>query len=388
MVGMAFYLAFKEIWHNRTRYLLIALIVALITTLVLFIAALAEGLGSGNREYIEKLNAELLVYQANADLSISASRIGRSKLIQIMRVPGVAAVGQISTSNTTIILSDGRAPLDVSLLGVEPGAPGEPEVIDGQQLGRNRANEVIVDKRVVDRTGIQVGDTLTIKSTQGTEEKFYKLRVVGTTDARGFFLQPTLVVPYLTWDKVRPRGAGEMEGSGEYVSNLVAVKLVDPNAWREVAAELERTVSGVEAVDRQTAYESTPGYIEQKSTLDTQKYFSLFIGILVVGGFFQIQTLQKVAQIGMLKAIGVSTPTIALAAIAQIVAINALGVMIGAGGSLLLSLTFPPTLPIVFTGTAVASAVTLLLIIGPIGGMVSVWLLTRVEPLTALGLAQ
>jgi hypothetical protein len=49
---MAFYLAFKEIWYNRSRYLLIGLIVALITTLVLFIAALAEGLGSGNREYL------------------------------------------------------------------------------------------------------------------------------------------------------------------------------------------------------------------------------------------------------------------------------------------------------------------------------------------------
>ena len=44
---MAFYLAFKEIWHNRNRYLLISLVVALITTLVLFIAALAEGLGIG-----------------------------------------------------------------------------------------------------------------------------------------------------------------------------------------------------------------------------------------------------------------------------------------------------------------------------------------------------
>jgi putative ABC transport system permease protein len=122
--------------------------------------------------------------------------------------------------------------------------------------------------------------------------------------------------------------------------------------------------------------------------LDTQRYFTLFIGILVVGGFFQIQTLQKVAQIGMLKAIGTSTWTIALAAIGQIVAINALGVAVGAIGSLLLSLTFPPTLPIVFTGDAVGSAVASLLIIGPVGGMVSVWMLLRVEPLTALGLAQ
>ena len=108
----------------------------------------------------------------------------------------------------------------------------------------------------------------------------------------------------------------------------------------------------------------------------------------MVGGFFQIQTLQKVAQIGMLKAIGASTVTIAVASVTQIVATNAFGVMVGAAGSLLLSLSFPPTVPIVFTGDAVTAAVSALLLIGPLGGMVSVWLLLRVEPLTALGLAQ
>ena len=69
---MPLYLALKEIWYNKGRFLLIASIVALITTLILFIAALAEGLGNGNREYISKLDGELLVYQKNVDLAISA----------------------------------------------------------------------------------------------------------------------------------------------------------------------------------------------------------------------------------------------------------------------------------------------------------------------------
>jgi putative ABC transport system permease protein len=54
---------------------------------------------------------------------------------------------------------------------------------------------------------------------------------------------------------------------------------------------------------------------------------------------------------------------------------------------LLLSLGFPPTIPIVFTPSAVWSAVISLLLIGPIGGLVSVRYSLKVEPLTALGLA-
>lgn len=385
---MAFYLAYKEMWYSRGRYALIGTIVALITTLVLFIAALAEGLGSGNREYIEKLDAELLAYQADVDLSIASSRIGRSKLIEIRRVPGVVAVGQIATSNSTILLPEGAEPLDVALLGVEPGAPGEPPVLSGRQLGRNRANEAIIDQRVIDQSGLKVGDLLVLKSIQGTVEQRFNLMIVGTTDKRGFSLQPSVIVPYLTWDRIRPRGTSEVATNREFISNLVAIQVQEPQRWREVATAIEQYVPEVEAVDRKTAYEATPGYSAQQSTLDTQRYFTLFIGILVVGGFFQIQTLQKVAQIGMLKAIGTSTMTIALSAVTQIVIINALGVAVGALGSLLLGLSFPPTLPIVFSGGAVTSAVLSLLIIGPIGGMVSVWLLLRVEPLTALGLAQ
>ena len=147
-------------------------------------------------------------------------------------------------------------------------------------------------------------------------------------------------------------------------------------------------VSGIEVIDRQTAYEATPGYSAQQSTLNTQRYFTLLIGILVIGGFFQIQTLQKVAQIGMLKAIGTTNAIVAMAAIIQIVAVNTLGVAIGAAGSLLLSLSFPVAVPIVFTPSAVLATVLALLIIGPLGGLVSVWALTRVEPLRALGLAQ
>ncbi len=383
---MAIYLAFREIWHSRGRYLLISGVVALITTLVLFIAALGEGLGAGNREYLEKLDAELVAYQAKIDLNIAASRLGRSKLTQIRRVEGVAAVGQVGATTTGLIVPGQAEPLNISLVGVEPGAPGEPPVKEGRQLGRSRASEVIIERRIVERTGLRLGDTLVIKSIQGTQEELFSLEIVGVSDGRGLFLLPTIFVPYLTWDQVKP-GTGN-ESSREFISNLIAVRLEDPAAWETMAQRIEEQVGDVEVVDRTTAYEATPGYTAQKSTLDTQQFFTFFIGILVVGGFFQIQTLQKVALIGMLKAVGISTATIALASITQIVAVNALGVAIGAIGSLLLSLTFPPSLPIIFTGQSLILTVSALLLIGPLGGIVSVFVLSRVEPLTALGLAQ
>ena len=170
------------------------------------------------------------------------------------------------------------------------------------------------------------------------------------------------------------------------VSNIVAIDLLDPVRYGEHGHKIEGQVGDLEVVDLKTAYMATPGYKEQQNTLDTQRYFAFIIGILVVGGFFQIQMLQKVPQIGMLKAIGASNRTIAFTALLQIMLVTILGVAIGTVLSLGLSLTFPPTFPIVFTGGAVAAAVVSLLLIGPIGGLVSIRYALRVEPLTAIGL--
>lgn len=383
---LSIYLAFKEVWRNRGRFFLISLVIALITTLVLFIAGLAEGLGAGNREYLEKLNAELILYQENVDLSIASSRFDRAKLREIRRVEGVKAVGSIGFSNASIVLAEGREPLDISFIGVEPGLPGEPPALAGQGLRGKRDNTAIIDKNVALRTGLGVGDTFTIKSIQGTQEELYSLTVVGVSDGRQYSIQPSVFVPYLTWDKIRPKSAVEND-TREQNFNIIAVQLDDPAEIETITQQLEAQVDKIEAVDRVTAYKATPGYTAQQSTLNTQRVFTLLIGVLVVGGFFQIQTLQKVAQIGMLKAIGAPSRTVAIAFLIQIVFITALGVAIGSLGTLALSLSFPPTVPIVFAPNAVILAIISLLVIGPLGGLVSLRILLKVEPLTALGLA-
>src|SRR5512142_1926075 len=151
---MSFYLAFKEVWRNRGRFFLFSLVIALITTLVLFIAALAQGLAAANKEYLSKLDAELIVFQKNVDTSIAASRIGRSKLNSIRRVEGVKAIGSIGFSSGSIVFPD-KPKLNVSLVGIEPGQPGDPPVMSGSNLQTSYANEVVIDSGIASRAGVQ-----------------------------------------------------------------------------------------------------------------------------------------------------------------------------------------------------------------------------------------
>ena len=383
---MPFYLALKEVWRLKGRFFLFSLVIALITILVLFIAALAGGLANANKQFIDKLDADMLLFQENVDLQITSSRLDQSKLTAVRRVGGIKDIGPLGFSTGTVVFSDGRAEVDVSLVGVEIGKPGDPRLLSGTGLRSKRNNEAVIDADLATRSNVSVGDQIILKTIQGTDEEFYKIEVVGITDERAYFFQPAVIVPLETWEKIRPQGDGENRRS-EVVFNLIAVQLQRLEDYESVAQRIHSEVGGLDVANKQEAILALPGYTAQQSTLNTQQTFTLLIGILVVGGFFQIQTLQKVAQIGVLKAIGSPSSVVAMAIMIQIILVSLIGVAIGSLGTLLLVLAMPNSIPIQFTGPTTLVAIGLLSLIGPAGGLVSIRLALKIDPLTAIGLS-
>jgi len=385
-LSLAAYLSWQEVWRNRGRFFLVSMVIALITLLVLFIAALGEGLGNANRQYISRLDADLLVYLEKTDFVIPSSRVERSTIRAVRRVEGVADAGGIAASSTAILLNGEEEVLKVSLLGIEPGRPGDPPVVEGRRISGDQAREVVIDRNVILRSDIKVGDMITIRSTQGTRDEFYTLRVVGLTEGQQYTFQPSIFVPYETWDRVRTKSDAERERASSTV-NVVAVRLADGVQVDEISSRLTTRIDNIEIADIQTAIENVPGYTAQQSTVQTQAVFTLLIGVLVIGGFFQIQILQKVPQIGVLKAIGASNAMVGASAVLQIIITTTLGVALGSLLAFLFSLGFPPTVPIVFDGVSSAVAIVALLLIGPLGGMVSIFYAVKIEPLKALRLS-
>jgi len=382
---LSIYLAIKEIVRNRGRFFLVSLVIALITLLVLFISALGEGLADSNRQYLANLDADMLVFLEKADFVIPSSRLDRTMARTLRRVDGVESAGIIAASNTAILLPDNEV-LKVSLLGIEPGTPGAPKIIEGENLQSELADEVLIDRNVALRSNIKVGDRISIRSTQGTKDEFYELKVIGLTEANMYQFAPSIFVTFSNWDKMRTKSDAEV-GRESSTVNVIAVKAAPGYDLDSIKASILARVNNVEIADIPTAIANVPGYTAQQSTVQTQAVFTLLIGILVIGGFFQIQVLQKVPQIGVMKAIGASNGVVGLASVFQIMLVTAFGVAIGGGLSYAFSLSFPPTVPIVFNGQASLIAVVALLLIGPLGGLVSIVYAVRIEPLKALRLS-
>jgi putative ABC transport system permease protein len=182
---LATYLALKEIVRNKGRFFLVSLVIALITLLVLFIAALGEGLADGNRQYVANLDAELIVFLEKSDYVIASSRLDTNTVRAVRRVEGVADAGPIYTATSEIVSLE--EPLKISMLAAEPGRPGMPPLINGQPYRSGEARETVIDQGVALRTGIQVGDEIEIRSTQGTKDEFFYLRVVGLVGRQSYF---------------------------------------------------------------------------------------------------------------------------------------------------------------------------------------------------------
>jgi putative ABC transport system permease protein len=385
---LSLYLATKEMARNKRRFIAVFLIVALITLLVLFTSALGDGLAQGASEYFERVGAELLVYQQDVDLQLPASRLGRERLSQIRRIPGVAAVGPVGVSTASIIAINGvdTSGLDVSMLGVEPLQPGSPAAYAGESLRDSRAAEAVIDRHVVDRLHIPLGATITLKVVQGMDEKHYDLRVVGYAEGRKVNYIPSIFVPLRRWDQIKPQ-ATPGGGGADLVFNIAAVQLDRKASPVEVAARITATVSQVEVTDPVTAYKTTQGYSDMMSTISMQQGFMLLIVVLIVGSFFQIQTLQKVAQIGMLEAIGASSLMVILTLLIQVMITLIVGLSVGGAVMWGMSRMMPPSVPIVFSGTKITITILSLLVSGPIACLVAARTILKIEPLRALGLS-
>ena len=276
-------------------------------------------------------------------------------------------------------------PMGVSLLSAEPGYPGMPEVVAGRAFRGGNSREAVIDRHLALRSGLGLGDVFQIRSTQGLEDRFSEFTVVGITAGQSYLFQPSLFVTPSTWEKSRPQSEADARDATPY-PNIIAVSVADSQRLEDVAAELLNGVSKIEIADISTTISNIPGYSEQQSTIQAQALFTLLIGVLVIGGFFQIQVLQKIPQLGVLKAIGAPNSVLAVAAALQIIAVTAFGVALGAILTFLFSLGFPPTIPLSFDGASVAFSILALMLVGPVGGLVSVVYAARIEPLRALGL--
>ncbi|MCK7480907.1 MAG: hypothetical protein M0C28_29630 [Candidatus Moduliflexus flocculans] len=114
--------------------------------------------------------------------------------------------------------------------------------------------------------------SITIRSTQGTDDEFFTLEVVGMADGQSYFFAAVHLRPVLHLGKDRARKSeAELNSDTPVPPTSSPVKLTDPAQIRRQSKQrMLDQVSSIEVADIPTTINNIPGYSAQQSTVQTQ----------------------------------------------------------------------------------------------------------------------
>ena len=152
----------------------------------------------------------------------------------------------------------------------------------------------------------------------------------------------------------------------------------------DLAARINRTVPGVDALTRDEAVADAPG------VASVSQSFNLIIGLtyivitIVIGFFFVILTVQKAASLTLLRAIGADTRTLVGALFVQVLIVVAVAMAIGAGILSLAALASSPVFPISADPTLILQVGATILVLALVAALAAARRIARIDPIDAV----
>ncbi|TWH24674.1 putative ABC transport system permease protein [Rhodococcus rhodochrous J45] len=372
------FLAMRELWFARTRFLLMGAVVALISILMVILSGLSSGLVVDGVSALQRTPVQAFAFAegTKTDSAFSRSVVTEDQADAWRARPDVARA-ELFGNTIVNAKTDGGTPVDLTLFGIRPGSFLEPSVAEGTPIGGD-TDVVLSDSARV--TGVELGDTIVVDRL-GT-----RLNVVGfTSDKRTFGHVDVAYLPLNTWQEIHAgvRLGEQVPPSAYTEASVVAIEGVDGALPDLAAGDAE---AGTAAKTLEESFDASPGYSAEMMTMSMIIAFLYAISALVVGAFFTIWTVQRSREIAVLRAMGASTGFLLrdslLQAVIVLVGSVAVGVLIGLGlGSGLEDSGMPFVLE---TGPIVQGAV-LLVVLGLVGAALAVARIVRVDPLAALG---
>jgi putative ABC transport system permease protein len=357
-----------EVRRAKLRFGLLTAAVSLLVFLVLLLTTLSNALIGSLTGALDALQADGLVYSTTARDNIVASRLDPATAQAVAAVPGVAAVGSVGTFTSRATMAGTTA--DIQVFGFQPDAPGAP---GGLSDGRLPAAP---GEAAVDGGGVAIGDTVTLEPTG------IPVTVVGLLRGAQFNALPTAYVDLATYEEAI---SAANPGLPFVPVNAVAFDVDDRADPASVAASVAGVVPGATGYTREQAVTLIPGISSITQSFGILVGLTFIIGIVVIGFFFLILTVQKLRTFTLLRAIGTPTRSLAATVALQITLVVLAASVIAVGLTLLAVQGLNTGLPVSLSPVLIAGTVAAVLAFSLLAGLLSIRRIARIDPATAVG---
>ncbi|MGC0314515.1 ABC transporter permease [Kitasatospora acidiphila] len=353
------FVALRDIQFARGRFALMGTVVALITTLVVFLYGLTGGLASAASSTVARLPADRIVFGsppgAAPTVSFSSSTVTPDQQTGWAAAPGVRSAAGIGLAMTR--LTGTSSATSVSVLGAPsallPPLTSGTAPTDGQ---------VAVGADIAASSHLTVGQQVRVGART--------LTIAAITADRSYAHAPTIWTTLATWQAV----------TGQSQPTALAVSLApgsDPSAVDRAqntkAVTLDDAVTGID------------GYSAEQGSLQLIQGFLFAVSALVVGAFFTVWTVQRKPDIAILKAVGAGSGYLVRDALAQAAAVLLGGALLGGAAGAVGGVVATAAVPFDLSAASVAVPVAVMVLLGLLGAALAVRRITAVDPLTALG---
>ncbi|MEV6190549.1 ABC transporter permease [Streptomyces albidoflavus] len=371
------FLALRDLRFARGRFALMGAVVALIAVLGVLLSGLASGLADAGISGLRGLPVTHLAFDEKATSEqFSRSTVEREDWQAWSEASGVERAEPFRNTLVNAQVTQGTKKgeqVNLAVFGMAPNSPLAPRPTQGAGLAEGGAG-IVITGEIAD-LGVKVGDVLTADKSE------VRLKVVGLVDETVSYGHIGIAYADLdTWRHLHYGLPGDLPEAASRKATAVALTL---KAGADVAAVEKAT--GTRADTKESAFDASPGYTAESSTMALIKGFLYAISALVVGAFFTVWTVQRKAEIALMKALGAPTGYILRDALAQVVAVLVAATALGTAVGLALGSAMIGKAPFSLSAPAIATSSGLLIVLGTVGAVVAVRRITAVDPLTALG---
>jgi putative ABC transport system permease protein len=352
----------RQLLAGRGRTIAGVMGIAVALLLVLALKAIFAGMEERLTAFIDATGADVIVAQEGVTtMHMTQSALPEERAAEVAGVRGVASVDGIVYKAAFVETGTGGKSGTVALVG---GGP-VPNLVAGRRPG---PGEVVLDRALADKLGVQAGDGVRILGTP--------LQVSGEVSGTASITGSYAFVA---------RGTIERMLGTPNVASYVLVYAKRGVAADELATRINSEISGVTASTRER-FAASERRVVGDMTTDIVRGMILVgfvIGVAVAGLVAYSKTLTQLRDYGVLRALGLSARRALALVVAQVAALVVTGFLVALGLAGLLAVVLPkvsPTLILsirtgdVAQAAIVAGAVALAAALAPVIHVV------RVEP--------
>lgn len=366
-----FRLALRNLVQNKARLVISVAGIGLALTLVLFFGAVVAGAQSRLTVYIDHAGADVWVSQQGVQtMHMSQSSLPASVVDEVKAVRGVDQTVPILYTEGMI---QARGDEFIAyVFGVSPDAPlGQPwHIVEG--ASELAPGEVIVDHAVTSKSGLRVGDQVTVLG--------QPMRIAGITSGTSTLVSSVSFVRMDDFARAR--------GGGDGVS-FVLVKVAPGASPAEVSARIAQTVPGVTVQTRGQFASQERKLVSDMSSdiINIMNIAGFLTGLAVVALTVYIATIARRREYGVLKAMGVRNRRLYQVVLVQALLSVGMGLAAGLGLTLVLSAVIPrfnELIVLSVTGDALLRVTAVSMLLGTLAALLPARQIAGLEPVAIL----